>query len=105
MHRKRILIGSLLVLFTLMSHAFADNACKDYLDTKQYAKAVETCQDLTRQNPGNWQYLKALGDSELGVGNYQEAINTYTKAISITKAQKAAEARDATSAILISQGN
>ena len=71
-------------------------------------EAADILTQLIGMNPGRWQYFKALGDVGTKLGRYQEALESYDKAIPLV--QQAAEsdqaiARSALGQVLTMKGN
>jgi tetratricopeptide (TPR) repeat protein len=62
------------------------------LQAKNWAAAEPLLVQLVSMNPNNWEYQQALGNAQLNLGKFDEAVATYEKAIPL--AQNAASAKD-----------
>ncbi len=56
-----------------------------YSNLKEYAKAKADYSAAVQANPENTYYMRQLGDINFNQGNFDEAVNSYSKALTITK--------------------
>jgi len=79
------------------------------LQAKDWATAEPILQKLIAMNP-RWDYLQALGNAQLNLGKYDDAVATYEKAIPLADAAKndpkadPAKAKAAVGQMLTSEG-
>jgi tetratricopeptide (TPR) repeat protein len=50
---------------------------------KNWQEAVGPLQQLIAIDPNNWQYYSGLGDAQLNLGQYEQAVETYQKGVQI----------------------
>ena len=55
------------------------------MGAKNYEAAVAPLQQLIAADPNNWQYYSALGDAQLNLGQYDQAVETYGKGIQVAE--------------------
>jgi len=55
------------------------------LQAKDWATAEPILQKLIASNPNRWEYQQALGNAQLNLGKYDEAVATYEKAIPLAE--------------------
>ena len=55
------------------------------VNTKNWEAAVAPLQQLIAADPNNWQYYSGLGDAQYNLGQYDQAVETYTKGIQIVE--------------------
>jgi len=55
------------------------------LQAKNWAAAEPLLTQLVSMNPTNWEYLQALGNAQLNLGKFEEAVATYEKAIPLAE--------------------
>jgi tetratricopeptide (TPR) repeat protein len=91
---------------TLLQRYDADRQAHNWLD------AQDALERLLALRPGHWAYQQALGDVELNLGRYPEALQSYEAArlaagrgIERPSATDSAEARAAIAQLLTSEGN
>jgi tetratricopeptide (TPR) repeat protein len=58
------------------------------LQAKDWATAEPILQKLIAMNPARWDYMQALGNAQLNLGKYDEAVASYEKAIPLADAAK-----------------
>lgn len=82
------------------------------LQAKDWATAEPILQKLITMNPARWDYQQALGNAQLSLGKYDEAVATFDKAIPLaenaTKTDPKADpakAKAAVAQMLTNQGN
>lgn len=56
------------------------------LSAKNWEAAIPPLQQLITVDPGNWQYYSFLGNSQLQLGKYDEAVDSYQKGIEAAEA-------------------
>jgi len=65
--------------------ALAENAlitqAMNAMNAKQWQDAIAPLSQLVATEPSNWQYPSALGDCQLNLGHYEEAVATYDQGI------------------------
>lgn len=57
----------------------------DAIAAKNWQEAVSPLQQLIAQDPNNWQYYSGLGDAQLNLGQYDQAVDSYQKGIQIAE--------------------
>jgi tetratricopeptide (TPR) repeat protein len=79
---------------------------------KNWQEAADLLKKMIAAEPNRWEYQKALGDTQLNLGQYQEAADTYEKVIPLaenaTKTDPKADPAKAKAAVgqmLASEGN
>ncbi|HET8887906.1 MAG TPA: tetratricopeptide repeat protein, partial [Candidatus Angelobacter sp.] len=79
---------------------------------KDWAQAAEILKKMIAAEPTRWEYQKALGDMQMNLGQYQEAVDTYEKVIPMAEnASKTdpkadpAKAKAAVAQMITSEGN
>lgn len=87
MNRFFILITSLFYAFNSFSQSYEELVSKsiDYIDVKEYAAAEETLKQAMRKepaNPGNILLLSNLGTVQRELGKKQDALISYSSALS-----------------------
>ncbi|HET9839036.1 MAG TPA: tetratricopeptide repeat protein [Candidatus Angelobacter sp.] len=82
------------------------------LQTKNWEAAEPILHQLVTMNPNRWEYQQALGNAELSLGKYDDAVATYEKAIPLaenaTKADPKADpakAKAGVAQMLTNEGN
>ncbi|HEX9255421.1 MAG TPA: tetratricopeptide repeat protein, partial [Candidatus Angelobacter sp.] len=82
------------------------------LQAKDWATAEPILQKLIAMNPGRWDYQQALGNAQLSLGKYDDAVATFEKAIPLaenaTKTDPKADpakAKAAVAQMLTNEGN
>src|SRR5438445_13133747 len=55
------------------------------LQAKDWATAEPILQKLIAMNPGRWDYQQALGNAQLSLGKYDDAVATFEKAIPLAE--------------------
>jgi tetratricopeptide (TPR) repeat protein len=61
------------------------NQAKAALDAKNYEAAIIVLQQLTTADPTDYEYLSAMGNAQLSLGQYQEAAQSYEKGIQLAQ--------------------
>lgn len=61
------------------------NQLNPALQAKNWAVAEPILVQLVAQNPNRWEYQQALGNAQLNLGKFDEAVTTYDKAIPIAE--------------------
>jgi tetratricopeptide (TPR) repeat protein len=51
------------------------------MNAKNWQEAVGPLQQLVAMDPNDWQFYSALGDSQLNLGQFDQAVDTYSKGI------------------------
>jgi tetratricopeptide (TPR) repeat protein len=93
------------------AQAVAENQLIDQLNKARAAHDWQSTESLSRQliamAPGRWQYSQALGDAQLNLGKYSDAVQSYAAALQVAGQDKtdAKPTRRAMSAIYTNQGN
>jgi len=81
------------------------------LQAKDWATAEPILQKLIAMNPARWDYQQALGNAQLSLGKYDDAVATFEKAIPAAEAAKndpksdPAKAKAAVAQMLTNEGN
>jgi len=81
------------------------------LQAKDWATAEPILQKLITMNPARWDYQQALGNAQLSLNKYDDAVATYEKAIPLADAAKndakadPAKAKAAVAQMLTNEGN
>jgi tetratricopeptide (TPR) repeat protein len=81
------------------------------LQAKDWATAEPILQKLITMNPARWDYQQALGNAQLSLNKYDDAVATYEKAIPMADAAKndpkgdPAKAKAAVAQMLTNEGN
>src|SRR5579864_1216024 len=81
------------------------------LQAKDWATAEPILQKLITMNPARWDYQQALGNAQLSLGKYDDAVATFEKAIPAAEAAKndpksdPAKAKAAVAQMLTNEGN
>jgi tetratricopeptide (TPR) repeat protein len=81
------------------------------LQAKDWATAEPILQKLITMNPNRWDYQQALGNAQLSLNKYDDAVATYEKAIPLADAAKndakadPAKAKAAVAQMLTNEGN
>ncbi|MGC2694462.1 MAG: tetratricopeptide repeat protein [Candidatus Angelobacter sp.] len=52
---------------------------------KNWQEASDTVQKMIIMDPNRWEYKKAMGDVQLNLGQYQEAVDTYEKTLPLAQ--------------------
>jgi Tfp pilus assembly protein PilF len=55
------------------------------MNNKNWQEAVDPLQQLVAAEPNNWQYYSALGDAQLNLKQYDQAVDAYQKGIEATE--------------------
>jgi tetratricopeptide (TPR) repeat protein len=69
------------------------NQLNPLMQSKNWEGAVPILKQLITMNPNNWEYQRALGDAQFSLGQFDEAVASYEKAIPL--AQNAAAGKEA----------
>ena len=81
------------------------------LQAKDWATAEPILQKLIAMNPARWDYQQALGNAQLSLNKYDDAVATFEKAIPLAEAAKndpkgdPAKAKSAVAQMLTNEGN
>lgn len=57
----------------------------DAIMAKNWQEAAAASQQLVAADPNNWQYYSGLGDAQLNLGQYDQAVSTYQRGIDLTE--------------------
>lgn len=55
------------------------------LTNKNWQDAIAPLQQLIAAQPDNWQYYSGLGDAQLNLGQYEDAVATYEKGVQVVE--------------------
>jgi tetratricopeptide (TPR) repeat protein len=61
---------------------------------KDWQEAIGPLQRLVAGSPDNWQYYSGLGDAQLNLGQYDEAVDTYQKGIQLAEGNTTVDDRN-----------
>jgi len=61
---------------------------------KNWQQAIAPLQQLIALDPANWQYYAGLGDAELNLGQYEQAVESYQKGIQLVESIAAADPKN-----------
>src|SRR5258708_3251358 len=83
---------------------------KPALQAKNWQVTEPLLQQLSTINPTRWEYLQALGNAQLNLGKYEEALATFGKAVPLAQngsdpKADPAKAKAAAAQMLTSEGN
>jgi tetratricopeptide (TPR) repeat protein len=67
----------------------------DAMNSKNWAAAIPPLQQLIVGDPNNWQYYSGLGDAQLNLGQYDQAVENYQKGIQVAQSNTAVDAHNA----------
>jgi len=64
------------------------------LNAKNWEGAIPLLQQLSQQDPNRWRFTQSLGDAQLSVGQYEQAIASYEKGIQVAQGFASGNAKD-----------
>lgn len=69
----------------------------DAMAAKNWQEALGPLGQLIAVDPSNWQYYSSLGDAQLNLGQYPEAIESYQKGMQLLESNTAEDPKNSTS--------
>jgi tetratricopeptide (TPR) repeat protein len=64
------------------------------LNARNWEGAIPPLQQLSQQDPNRWKFAQSLGDAQLNVGQYDQAIATYEKGIQVAQGFASGNVKD-----------
>jgi tetratricopeptide (TPR) repeat protein len=64
------------------------------MNTKSWQEAVDPLQQLIAMDPTRWQYYSALGDAQLNLGKYDQAVQAYDNGIRAAESDTTVDPKD-----------
>ncbi|HWG50863.1 MAG TPA: tetratricopeptide repeat protein, partial [Candidatus Acidoferrales bacterium] len=64
------------------------------LNARNWEGAIPLLQQLSTQDPNRWRFTQSLGDAQLNVGQYDQAVATYEKGIQVAQGFASGNVKD-----------